>query len=168
MKKILVSVIAFITIIMFSNINSYANIYAPNLPSNTNSVEEKYIDELTRIGNQVEILASNSLNAIINKKDTQDLLKEALYIKTQIRELRITLSDYHKEKSGDEEKNPFSLGLLNTLNYYSMSLSFLTLFLETQSISDRNEYLENYYFSKASGDQTLAWAKLQVKWLNKK
>lgn len=162
MKKILVSTIAFITIIMFSNINSYANIYSSNLPSNTNSVEEKYIDELTRIGNQVEILASNSLNAIINKKDTQDLLKEALYIKTQIRGLRITLSDYHKEKSGDEEKNPFSLGLLNTLNYYSMSLSFLTLFLQTQSISDRNEYLENYYFSKDSGDQTLAWAKLRV------
>ncbi|WGX74944.1 hypothetical protein QJS64_12565 [Paraclostridium bifermentans] len=44
-----------------------------------------------------------------------------------------------------------------------MSLSFLTLFLQTQSISDRNEYLENYYFSKAAGDQTLAWAKLQVK-----
>ena len=69
----------------------------------------------------------------------------------------------HSRKSGDEEKNPFSLGLLNTLNYYSMSLSFLTLFLQTQSISDRNEYLENYYFSKAAGDQTLAWAKTQIK-----
>ncbi|WP_278682652.1 hypothetical protein [Paraclostridium bifermentans] len=163
MKKILVSVIAFITIIMFSNINSYANIYISNIPNATSSVEDKYLSELTRIGIQVEILASNSLNAVINKKDTADLLKEALYIKTQIRELRITLSDYHKEKSGDEEKNPFSLGLLNTLNYYSMSLSFLTLFLQTQSISDRNEYLENYYFSKAAGDKTLAWAKLQIK-----
>ncbi|WP_195946236.1 hypothetical protein [Paraclostridium bifermentans] len=163
MRKILVSVIAFITIIMFSNINSYANICAPNIPNNKNLVEEKYINELTSIGNQIEILASNSLNSVINKKDTKDLLKESLYIKTQIRELRISLSDYHKEKSGDEEKNPLSLGLLNTLNYYSMSLSFLTLFLQTQSISDRNEYLENYYFSKAAGDQTLGWVKLQVK-----
>ncbi|MEN2257187.1 hypothetical protein AAIB48_05260 [Paraclostridium benzoelyticum] len=168
MKKILVSIVAFITIIVFSNINSYANIYMPNVPNNTSSVEDEYINELTSIGNQVEILASNSLNSVINKKDTKNLLKEALYIKTQIRELRINLSDYHKEKSGDEEKNPFSLGLLNTLNYYSMSLSFLTLFLQTQSISDRNEYLENYYFSKASGNQTLAWVKLQVSYLNKK
>ncbi|GKZ04839.1 hypothetical protein ANS017_33290 [Paraclostridium bifermentans] len=163
MKKTLVSIVAFITIIMFSNINSYANIYVSNAPNNTSSVEEKYLNELTSIGSQVEILASNSLNSVINKKDPKDFLKEALYIKTQIRELRIMLSDYHKEKSGDEEKNPFSLGLLNTLNYYSMSLSFLTLFLQTQSISDRNEYLENYYFSKADGDQTLAWAKGQIK-----
>ncbi|MBS6508015.1 MAG: hypothetical protein KH369_07420 [Paraclostridium bifermentans] len=163
MKKTLVSIVAFITIIMFSNINSYANISVSNAPNNTSSVEEKYLNELTSIGSQVEILASNSLNSVINKKDTKDLLKEALYIKTQIRELRISLSDYHKEKSGDEEKNPFSLGLLNTLNYYSMSLSFLTLFLQTPSISDRNEYLENYYFSKAAGDQTLAWAKGQIK-----
>ncbi|WGX74945.1 hypothetical protein QJS64_12570 [Paraclostridium bifermentans] len=109
MKKILVSIFAFITIIMFSNINSYANIYVSNAPINNSSVEEKYINELTSIGNQVEILASNSLNSVINKKDTKDLLKEALYIKTQIRELRITLSDYHKEKSGDEEKIRFLL-----------------------------------------------------------
>lgn len=35
MKKILVSIVAFITIIVFSNINSYANIYMSNVPNNT-------------------------------------------------------------------------------------------------------------------------------------
>lgn len=53
MKKTLVSIVAFITIIMFSNINSYANIYVSNAPNNTSSVEEKYLNELTSIGSQV-------------------------------------------------------------------------------------------------------------------
>ena len=163
MKKIIVSIFAFITIIAFSGINSYATTNMFYIPNNTLSTEQKYINELTSIRNQLEILSSNSLNTVINKKDRSPLLKECVYIKTQIRELRITLSEYHKEYSGDEEKNPLSLGFLNTLNYYSMSLSFLTLFLNTNSTSEENEHLENYYFSKASGDQTLLWAEAQVK-----
>lgn len=160
MKKILLILTTFITIITFSSINSYANVSASNFEKNI-VVEEKYISELTSIKNQTQILASSSLNAVINKKDKTQLFKDAVYIRTQIRELRVSLSQYQKENSTNEEKNALALGLLNTLNYYNMSLSFLNLFLTTDSVIEENEYLQNYYFSKFSGDQVLLWIKSQ-------
>ena len=118
---------------------------------------------MTKIRDQIYILSSNSLKTVINKQDKTSLLKESTFINSQIRNLRIQLSEYHKTESGNIEKNPLALAFLNTLNYYSMSLSYLLCFLNTDSSSEENKSLQSYYFSKASGDQTLLWVKSQIK-----
>lgn len=163
MKNILICIL--IIGVSFINIEktSYFNVYAETSLKQVEPCEQKYLNELENIKNQLDILSSNAITAISNKSDTQKILKDANFLKTQIRELRIKLSDYHKTQSGNIEKNPLSLALLNALNYYSMALSYIMNYLISESISDKNSYLENYYFSKAYGDQTLNWLKTQIK-----
>lgn len=132
-------------------------IYLPN----QSEQEVEYLNQLDSISKQLEILSSNVLDKIINNEDKKELLQDSAYIKTQIRELRYELSEYHKTESGDIEKNPISLGLLNTLNYYSMSLSYLLGVIESDS-SDISKYLELYYTTKSSGDTTLYWVREQI------
>lgn len=159
MKKI----IAFLLILSIISINIsfidtnkiYANSYIKTLESD----EDNYLKQLESISEQLYILDTNALNAVLNKKDKSPLLKDSAYIKSQIKVLRKELSDYHKTESGNIEKNPLSLSLLNTLNYYSMSLSFLLGFLTASSESEQSKSLESYYFSKAKGDETLLWTK---------
>ncbi|MGL5756549.1 MAG: hypothetical protein ACRCYC_14555 [Paraclostridium sp.] len=126
-------------------------------------MEDKYITKLSKIGDQLYILSYNYFKVILDKNDKKSLLKDISFTKSQMKSLRIELSDYHKTESGNVEKNPISLALLNALNYYSMSLSYLECFLNLECESDINKCLENYYFIKNLGDQTLLWIKPQIK-----
>ncbi|MDU6113721.1 MAG: hypothetical protein E6649_04850 [Paeniclostridium sordellii] len=159
MKKSISLILILITSFMTFNFNNLDVVYAQKNLIKSKSVEGDYLQELIKIGDQIYILGSNSLNIELVKKEKNKLLEDAAFIKSQIRNLRIKLSEYHNMESGNEEKNPLSLALLNTLNYYSMSLSYLNLFLNSESSSDKNQYLQDYYFSKAAGDQTLLWIK---------
>ncbi|EPZ62139.1 hypothetical protein, partial [Paraclostridium sordellii] len=76
---------------------------------------------------------------------------------------RVELIAYHKSKSSDIEKNPISLALLNTSNYCSMCLSYLVCLLDEHIISNQNDCLQGYYFSKYQADQTLMWLENQIK-----
>lgn len=165
MKKLVIYIVISFFIFNLSNLEIYSNskINQKNERAQFTSTEEGYINELTSLKNQLEIFSTNSIDAVINKKDKSKLLNESAYIKSQIRQLTLYLSQYHKEYSSDENKNPEVLAMLNTLNYYSMALSYITLFLNVTLPSDENIYLENYYFSKASGDQVLLWIKSQFK-----
>ncbi|CEJ74133.1 hypothetical protein JGS6364_01531 [[Clostridium] sordellii] len=162
MKKSISLILILITSFMTFSFNNLDVVYAQKNLIKSKSVEEDYLQELIKIGDQIYILGSNSLDSELVKKEKNKLLNDAAFIKSQIRNLRIKLSEYHDKESGNEEKNPLSLALLNTLNYYSMSLSYLNLFLNSQSSSDKNQYLQDYYFSKAAGDQTLLWIKEQL------
>lgn len=167
MKKILIFMMIVTSTFLSLGFNNSINVYCQEtsiVPSNTDkaNIESGYIRELESITNQLDILSSNALDTITNKKGTSELLKDASFIKTQIRNLRQELGEYHKTESGNIEKNPLSLSLLNTLNYYSMSLSYIQGFLESNSTSDASKYLERYYTSKASGDQLLLWDKEQL------
>lgn len=124
--------------------------------------ENDYINKLDIISNQLDVLSSNILNNISKHEDKSELLKDGAFIKSQIRNLRLELSEYHKTESGNIEKNPISLGLLNTLNYYSMSLSYLLGALEHTDTSDEGKYLQQYYTNKSSGDNMLLWVKNQI------
>ena len=163
MKKIIISILIVSTSFMFIKFDNSYNIYAEILLNQPKKIEETYLNELTKIRDQIYILSSNSLKAVINKQDKTSLFKESTFINSQIRNLRIQLSEYHKTESGNIEKNPLALAFLNTLNYYIMSLSYLLCFLNTDSSSEENKSLQSYYFSKASGDQTLLWVKSQIK-----
>lgn len=159
MKKSISLILILITSFMAFSFNNLDVVYAQKNLIKSKSVEGDYLQELIKIGDQIYILGSNSLDIELVKKEKNKLLEDAAFIKSQIRNLRIKLSEYHNMESGNEEKNPLSLALLNTLNYYSMSLSYLNLFLNSESSSDKNQYLQDYYFSKAAGDQTLLWIK---------
>lgn len=159
MKKAISLILILITTFMTFSFNNLDVVYAQKNLIKSKSLEGDYLQELIKIGDQIYILGSNSLDTEFVKKEKNKLLEDAAFIKSQIRNLRIKLSEYHNMESGNEEKNPLSLALLNTLNYYSMSLSYLSLFLNSESSSDKNQYLQDYYFSKAAGDQTLLWIK---------
>lgn len=166
MKKLLIFML--ISTITFINLNfNSRNVYCYNTVFATTSndkvdIEKNYVKELESISNQLNILSSNSLDTISTKKDNSSLLKDVAFIKSQIRNLRDELGVYHKTESGDIEKNPLSLSLLNTLNYYSMSLSYIQGFLESTNTSDASKYLERYYTSKGSGDESLLIIKEQL------
>ena len=163
MKKIIISILIVSTSFMFIKFDNSYNIYAERLLNQPQRIVEIYLNELTKIRDQIYILSSNSLKTVINKQDKTSLLKESTFINSQIRNLRIQLSEYHKTESGNIEKNPLALAFLYTLNYYSMSLSYLLYFLNTDSAYEGNKSFHSYYFSKASGDQTLLWVKSQIK-----
>lgn len=163
MKKLLMLFLMLSIISININFDNIIKVYANNSIDTLESIENNYINQLESISEQLYILDSNSLKFVINKKDKAPLFKDASYIKSQIKSLRKELSQYHQTESGNVEKNPLSLALLNTLNYYSMSLSFLTDFLTKDSESEQSKLLEGYYFSKAKGDETLIWVKSQIK-----
>ncbi|CEO11500.1 Uncharacterised protein [[Clostridium] sordellii] len=166
MKKVLTFIIIFIILfIPIFNKTSYYT-YAGTSLIQQGEKEKNYLNELEIIQKQVYILSSNILQFIIDKSDESyknQILKDAEFIKTQIRQLRVELSAYHQTKSGNVEKNPVSLALLNSLNYSSMALSYLVCLLNEEIISDQNECLQGYYFSKYQADQTLSWLKTQIK-----
>lgn len=167
MKKVIIFILIATTTFITSSFCKPMNVYGYNLINMPNGndevdIEKKYVDQLDSISNQLDILSSNSLDTITNKKDSAPLLKDAAFIKSQIRNLRGELGVYHKTESGDIEKNPLSLSLLNTLNYYSMSLSYIQGFLESTNTSDASKYLERYYTSKGSGDESLLVIKKQL------
>lgn len=163
MKKLLALFLMLSIISININFDGIIKVYANNSIAYLENVENNYINQLDSISEQLYILDSNSLKAVMGKKDKAPLLKDASYIKSQIKSLRKELSQYHQTESGNVEKNPISLALLNTLNYYSMSLSFLTGFLTSDCESTQSKLLEQYYFSKAKGDETLLWTKSQIK-----
>lgn len=152
-----------LTTFSFSNSNVYCYTSKP-VPTGMDKadIEKNYVQQLVSISNQLDILSSNSLNTISTKSDVSSLLKDVMFIKTQIRNLREELGVYHKTESGNIEKNPLSLSLLNTLNYYSMALSYIQGFLESTNTSDASKYLERYYTSKGSGDESLLIIKEQL------
>ncbi|CEN87280.1 hypothetical protein [Paraclostridium sordellii] len=166
MKKVLTFIIIFtILFIPISNKTSYYAYAESNLTQQWKK-EKKYLKELEHIQKQIYILSSNALRCIIEKpgENYKDkTIKEIKFIKTQIRELRVELIAYHKSKSGDIEKNPISLALLNSSNYCSMCLSYLVCLLDEQVISNQNDCLQGYYFSKYQADQTLMWLENQIK-----
>lgn len=163
MKKLIIFMLILSISFIGGNVILLDDVYAQkNLIQQVN-LEDKYIIELSKIGDQLYILSYNSLKVILDKNDKKILLKDISFTKSQMKSLRIELSDYHKTESGNIEKNPISLALLNALNYYSMSLSYLECFLNLECESDINKCLENYYFIKNLGDQTLLWIKPQIK-----
>lgn len=163
MKKLIIFMLILSISFIGGNVILLDDVYAQkNLIQQVN-LEDKYITELSKIGDQLYILSYNSLKVILDKNDKKILLKDISFTKSQMKSLRIELSDYHKTESGNIEKNPISLALLNALNYYSMSLSYLECFLNLECESDINKCLENYYFIKNLGDQTLLWIKPQIK-----
>lgn len=166
MKKIIIFILVFS--ITFINISSNFNkVYSQNLITKYNNVnsldvEKNYLEQLESISDQIDILGSNLLNKITNNQDKKTLLKDASFIKSQIRSLRLELSEYHNTESGDIDKNPLSLSFLNILNFYSMSLSYLLGVLESTNASDESKYLQLYYTNKSFGDFMLLWATKQV------
>lgn len=166
MRKIK-SIIFIVTIIFaslgfdFNTVYSQSCITIPNV-DDQKIKEKNYVDQLTMISNQLDILSSNTLTNIAKSGDKSSLVKDGAFIKTQIRNLRLELSEYHQTESGNIEKNPISLGLLNTLNYYSMSLSYLVGALEYNDTSEESRYLQQYYTNKSSGDSMLLWVKNQL------
>lgn len=166
MKKISLIILIF-TIIFTSIIVDCDKVYGQNniIPSQGNEQvqnENNYVDKLSMISNQLDILSSNVLTNTAKGGDKSELLKDEAFIKSQIRNLRLELSEYHKTESGNIEKNPISLGLLNALNYYSMSLSYLLGALESNDTSEESKYLQQYYTNKSSGDNMLLWVKNQL------
>ena len=166
MKKVLTFIIIFtILFIPIFNKTSYYT-YAESNLIQQGKKEKNYLKELEHIQKQIYILNSNVLKCIIEKHgetDRDKTLKDIKFIKTQIRELRVELIAYHKSKSSDIEKNPISLALLNTSNYCSMCLSYLVCLLDEHVISNQNDCLQGYYFSKYQADQTLMWLENQIK-----
>ncbi|CEN84238.1 Uncharacterised protein [[Clostridium] sordellii] len=166
MKKVLTFIIIFtILFIPIFNKTSYYTYAESNLIQQRHK-EKNYLKELEHIQKQIYILSSNVLKCIIEKHgetDRDKTLKDIKFIKTQIRELRVELIAYHKSKSSDIEKNPISLALLNTSNYCSMCLSYLVCLLDEHVISNQNDCLQGYYFSKYQADQTLMWLENQIK-----
>ncbi|CEP89715.1 Uncharacterised protein [[Clostridium] sordellii] len=166
MKKVLTFIIIFtILFIPIFNKTSYCTYSESNLIQQGKK-EKNYLKELEHIQKQIYILSSNVLKCIIEKHgetDRDKTLKDIKFIKTQIRELRVELIAYHKSKSSDIEKNPISLALLNTSNYCSMCLSYLVCLLDEHVISNQNDCLQGYYFSKYQADQTLMWLENQIK-----
>ncbi|MGL5313662.1 MAG: hypothetical protein ACRC92_10480 [Peptostreptococcaceae bacterium] len=166
MKKI-ISIIFILTIIFSSLGFNLDTVYSQNLviipdKSEQDTKENNYVDQLNSISNQLDILSSNVLTHIAKSGDQSSLVKDGAFIKSQIRNLRLELSEYHKTESGDIEKNPISLGLLNALNYYSMSLSYLLGALDNSATSDESKYLQQYYTNKSAGDNMLFWVKNQL------
>ncbi|MBS6022850.1 MAG: hypothetical protein KIB00_02075 [Paeniclostridium sordellii] len=166
MKKVLTFIIIFtILFIPIFNKTSYYTYAQSNLIQQKHK-EKNYLKELENIQKQIYILSSNVLKCIIEKHgetDRDKTLKDIKFIKTQIRQLRVELIAYHQSKSGNIEKNPISLALLNASNYCSMSLSYLVCLLDEQVISNQNDCLQGYYFSKYQADQTLMWLENQIK-----
>lgn len=166
MKKVLTFIIIFtILFIPIFNKTGYY-IYAENSLIQQGEKEKNYLNELEIIQKQIYVLSSNVLKSTIDKSDEthkRQLLKDVEFINAQIKHLRVELQAYHQTKLGDIEKNPLSLALLNSLNYSSMSLSYLACLITEESISDKNECFQGYYFSKYQSDQTLSWLKTQIK-----
>lgn len=166
MKKIN-SIVLIFTIIFANLIFNLDTVYCQNLVTIPNKSEQEtkennYVDQLNSISNQLDILSSNVLTHIAKSGDKSSLAKDGAFIKSQIRNLRLELSEYHKTESGNIEKNPISLGLLNALNYYSMSLSYLLGAIDNSGSSDESKYLQQYYTNKAAGDSMLFWVKNQL------
>ncbi|MFQ9311614.1 MAG: hypothetical protein ACLR2K_16820 [Paraclostridium sordellii] len=166
MKKVLTFIIIFtILFIPIFNKTSYYTYAQSNLIQQRHK-EKNYLKELENIQKQIYILSSNVLKCIIEKSDEtykDKTIKDIKFIKTQIRQLRVELIAYHQSKSGNIEKNPISLALLNASNYCSMSLSYLVCLLDEQVVSNQNDCLQGYYFSKYQADQTLMWLENQIK-----
>ena len=162
MKKF-IALLTTISIIFSSNICTTKIINAQSNDSKQITQEQDYVKELERIQDQLSIISSQSLKSMIDKKDTSNILKEINFIKTQIRELKDPLSDYYAKTNSDLVKSSISLGLLNTLNYYSMALSYLQVFLSSSDSSIQVDNLENYFFNKKMGDETLNWVVEETK-----
>ncbi|CEO23412.1 hypothetical protein [Paraclostridium sordellii] len=166
MKKVLTFIIVFtILFIPIFNKTSYCT-YAESNLTQLGKKEKSYLKELENIQKQIYVLSSNVLKCIIEKHGEtykDKTLRDIKFINTQIRQLKIELIAYHQSKSGDIEKNPISLALLNTSNYCSMCLSYLACLLDEQVISNQNDCLQGYYFSKYQADQTLMWLENQIK-----
>ena len=166
MKKVLTFTIIFtILFIPIFNKTSY-HTYAESNLIQQGDKEKNYLSELQKIQKQIYIVSSNVLKCVIEKHGDSykdKTIKDIKFIKTQIRQLRGELIAYHQSKSGNIEKNPISLALLNTSNYCSMSLSYLVCLLDEQVISNQNNCLQGYYLSKYQADQTLIWLESQIK-----
>ena len=166
MKKAIVCMLIFS--ITFTSIGfNFSKVYGQNLILKSCSLqpvdkEKKYLDQLQSISNQLDILATNTLDKITSNEDKAPLIKDASFIKSQIKELRLDLSEYHKTESGDIEKNPISLALLNSLNFYSMSLSYLLSVIEATDSSSESKALQYYYTNKSLGDSMLLWVENQI------
>ncbi len=124
--------------------------------------EKGYLSQLQSISNQLDILAANILDKITSNEDKTPLIKDASFIKSQIEELRLELLDYHKTESGDIEQTPISAALLNSLNFYSMSLSYLLSVIEATDSSSESKALQYYYTNKSFGDSMLLWIEDQL------
>lgn len=166
MKKAIVCMLIFS--ITFINMGfNFSKIYGQNLILQSNNLqpvnkEKKYLFQLESISNQLDILASNTLNKITKNEDKSPLIKDVAFIRSQINELRLDLSEYHKTESGNIEENPISLALLNSLNFYSMSLSYLLSVIEATDSSSESKSLQYYYTNKAFGDSMLFWVQNQI------
>lgn len=163
MKKLIISILILSVFCINANFIVSDKVYAQGSFTQHEKIQKKHLTELTRIQNQIYILSTNALKAVIDDKDKESVLKDVEFIRMQINSLTNELSNYHKTENGNIEKNPMALALLNTSNHYSISLSYLKCFLNAYDESDGNKCLENYYFSKGLGDQTLLWVKSQIK-----
>lgn len=163
MKKLIISILILSVFCINANFIVSDKVYAQSIFTQSEKIQNKHLTELTRIQDQIYILSTNALKAVIDNKDKNSVLKDAEFIKMQIKSLTSELSNYYKTESEKIEKNPIALALLNTSNHYSISLYYLQGFLNAYDESDGNKYLENYYFSKGLGDQTLLWIKSQIK-----
>ncbi|UPA30891.1 hypothetical protein L0P85_01760 [Terrisporobacter glycolicus] len=166
MRKAIICLLIFSITITSTGFN-FNKVYSQNLileSSNQQPVdkETKYLSQLQSISSQLDILAANTLDKITNNENKTPLVKDASFIKSQIKELRLELSDYHKTESGDIEKNPISLALLNSLNFYSMSLSYLLSVIDATDSSSESKALQYYYTNKSLGDYMLLWVENQL------
>ncbi|CEK38619.1 hypothetical protein [Paraclostridium sordellii] len=92
MKKSISLILILITSFMTFNFNNLDVVYAQKNLIKSKSVEGDYLQELIKIGDQIYILGSNSLDIELVKKEKKKLLEDAAFIKSQIRNLRIKLS----------------------------------------------------------------------------
>lgn len=166
MKKIIIYLLIFS--ITFTNISlNFHEVYGQDIILKYNKLEpsnkeKNFLTQLEGISNQLDILSANTLDKIAKNESKDVLLKDTAFIKSQIRNLRLDLSEYHKTESGNIEKNPISLVFLNTLNFYSISLSYLIGAIESSNYSDESKSLQYYYTNKSFGDFMLLWVGNQV------
>lgn len=163
MKKIVFSILILSFMTFFINIDKKYTVYAQSNPSNYQKTEQDYLNQLKSISDQLYILSSNALKAVINESDRTKLLQEVEYIKTQIKSMIMEVANQYKEDKSNIYDNIGLLAFLNALNYYSMALSYLNEFLNSESEGDQSILLENYYFSKSMGDQTYLWLKENIR-----
>lgn len=161
MKKF-IALLTFTSLLIFSTIYNTKIVNAQSFSYKPITQEEKYAKELEHIGNQLTVLSKKSLHDVLEGKDKSDTLKYAAFIKTQIIELRLKLNEHFQEYIYDVSKNPISLGLLDTLNYYGSGLSYLQAFLSAQTSNDQISALESYFHVKALSNETLDWVLREI------
>lgn len=164
MKKF-IALLTFTSLIFFSNTCNTKIINAQSFScKRITQEEEEYVKQLEKIRDQLNVLSKRSLQGIVEGVDKSDTLKYATFIKTQIIELRLKLDQNFQKNIYDVVKNPISLGLLDILNYYGASLSYLQAFLSANTSNEQINSLESYFRAKTLSEQALDWV---VKEINK-